>query len=348
MADGSKQQRLMGDILADIDALPLSRDPVQQLTEIQALNRLLSEAEYDAGPGTRNDELRQHPEAARVFLGVLDRMYPLFNDAELSWAKQHSTRQLLPPGYYQVDDLLGYLLGEYLPGLPGYAEALVELVQRNPQAWSVEALVEWVRRHPGGLVNGADPCNLLERLAEMERPESVRRFARTFIATRPLAEHFRALGAPDPWSWARSQVEEGIPQYARFVFLRQAWTNVIADGNTSWIDGLTQQSDRRPLDPGAGAGPALRRMLAAGASREDIAEVVRVMQWQVLANLVYQLEDPSVVEYPSPELPRVHWTLFEVDDHGKPLHPIRGLHESILYTDPSGRQMRPRNLGTTD
>jgi hypothetical protein len=52
------------------------------------------------------------------------------------------------------------------------------------------------------------------------------------------ADHFRALGADEPESWARSQVEEGIPQYARFVFLRQAWTNVIPDGDTSWIGPL--------------------------------------------------------------------------------------------------------------
>jgi hypothetical protein len=36
------------------------------------------------------------------------------------------------------------------------------------------------------------------------------------------------------------------------------------------------------------------------------------MQWQVLAALTYQLADPSVVEYPSDDLPRVNWTLFEV------------------------------------
>jgi hypothetical protein len=162
---------------------------------------------------------------------------------------------------------------------------------------------------------------------------------------RRLADHFRAMGAFDPESWARSQLEEGIPQYARFVFLRQAWTNIISEGDTSWIDPLMQESDRRPRDPGAGAGAALKRMLALGTSREDIAELVRVMQWHVLADLAYQLADPSVAAYPSEELPRVNWTLFEVDDDGVPLHPISGLHESVLDTDPSGREMRPRGVG---
>ena len=160
-----------------------------------------------------------------------------------------------------------------------------------------------------------------------------------------LAEAFRALGAYDPEGWARSEVREGINQYARFVFLRAAWTYVIPEGCTSWIDALIQESDRRPRGPGAGAGPALKRMLAAGASGEDIAEVVRVMQWDVLAGLAYLLADPGVVEYPSEELPRVNWTLFEVDDEGQPLWPIDALHESVLDTDPTGREMRPKGVG---
>jgi hypothetical protein len=157
-----------------------------------------------------------------------------------------------------------------------------------------------------------------------------------------FTEYFRSLGTPDPESWARSQVEEGKPQYARFLFLREAWKNVIGDGDTSWIEPQMQQAEDRPHDPGAGSGPALKRMLAAGASREDIAEVVRVMQFAVLAGLAYQLSDSDVVEYPTREMPRVNWTLFEVDDDGKPLHPIGGLHESVLAVDPTGREMRPK------
>ena len=159
-----------------------------------------------------------------------------------------------------------------------------------------------------------------------------------------LTEHFRALGAFDPEGWARSQIEEGIPQYARFVFLRQAWQRVIADGDTSWMEPQIQQSERHPRGPGASIGPALKRMLAAGVSREDIAEVVRVMQWDVVFGIAYQLSDPGVVVYPSDETPRVNWTLFEVDDDGQPLQPIDGLHESVLDTDPTGREMRPKGV----
>jgi hypothetical protein len=159
-----------------------------------------------------------------------------------------------------------------------------------------------------------------------------------------LTEHFRAWEADDPESWAESQLQHGIPQYARFVFLRQAWKEVIADGHTSWIDKLIKVSALRPDAPGAGIGPALSRLLAAGASRKDIAEVVRVMQWELLFSFCYLLSDPGKVEYPSSDVPRVHWALFEVDENGEPLHPISGLHESVLGTDPSGREMRPRKI----
>jgi hypothetical protein len=161
---------------------------------------------------------------------------------------------------------------------------------------------------------------------------------------RQLTEQFRALGAFDPESWAQSQLHEGIPQYARFVFLRQMWKNAVAEGDTTWMDRVLEATRQRPRDPAAGAGPALERMLAAGASRQDVAEVVRVMQWHLLEGLAYALDDPGVVEYPSEEFPRVNWALFEVEEDGEPLHVIDGLHESVLDTDPSGREMRPKGV----
>ena len=124
MSEQAEPRRPMGKILADIDALPLSRDPFRQMAEVESLNRLLAEAEWDGGPGSRDDELRRHPEAARVLLGLLDRMLPIFDDAEIRWAEQHHTRHLFPKDYYQVaDPFFTFLPGEYLPGLPGYADA---------------------------------------------------------------------------------------------------------------------------------------------------------------------------------------------------------------------------------
>ncbi len=41
----------------------------------------------------------------------------------------------------------------------------------------------------------------------------------------------------------------------------------------------------------------------------------------------------------------VAWALAQVDDAGNVLGGIGGLHESVLETDPTGREMRPRVEG---
>jgi hypothetical protein len=66
------------------------------------------------------------------------------------------------------------------------------------------------------------------------------------------------------------------------------------------------------------------------------------MQWELLTSLLYQLDDPGAVEYPSNKLPRVGWALVELDDNDEPKHVIDSLHESVLETDPAGREMRPK------
>ena len=161
---------------------------------------------------------------------------------------------------------------------------------------------------------------------------------------RELTEQFRALGAANPEGWARSQVQEGIPQYARFVFLRQMWQSVVREGDTAWIDAELARAERRPRDPGASLGPVLKRMLASGVAREDIVELARVMQWQALAGIAYQIDDSGIVSYPSEEMPPVHWALCETTEDGEVLHIIDALHESVLDVEPSGREMRPKGV----
>ena len=157
-----------------------------------------------------------------------------------------------------------------------------------------------------------------------------------------LSALFRKLGAPNPESWARSQIRENIPQLARFLFLRQAWKLVIDENGRDWI------SERRQIDtnkPGGDIGPAIERILAAGADESDLTRVVRIMQWEILFGLCYLLDDPDflrddrgIIE----EAGDVLWGLFQVDDNGYPVTEIGGLHESVLQTEPAGREMRPK------
>ena len=118
----------------------------------------------------------------------------------------------------------------------------------------------------------------------------------------------------------------------------QAWRSVVEPTDASWIDAQIKASRERPGEPCAGAGPALERMLASGADRADIHEVVRAMQYDLLFSLCYLLDDPGSLE---PELADLSWGLFRTDDDGEPTERIESLHESVLETDPSGNEMRP-------
>jgi hypothetical protein len=154
-----------------------------------------------------------------------------------------------------------------------------------------------------------------------------------------LAELFGRLGAEEPEMWARSQITEGIPQLARYLFLRQAWREVVSPGDRAWT------LDMRPRDPnapGGELGPAIDRILAAGVRPEDLTTVVRVMQWRLLSRLCALAEDPGILE---DEVADVAWQLFLVDENDHPIIPIRGLIESVLETDPAGREMRPPQPG---
>lgn len=104
-----------------------------------------------------------------------------------------------------------------------------------------------------------------------------------------LTELFRKLGADDPGGWARSQVREGIPQLPRYLFLRQAWRNVVSSDDQSW---MSESRSKNPNAPGGALGPSIDRILAAGARAEDLTTIVRIMQWRLLAGLCVLLDDP--------------------------------------------------------
>lgn len=155
------------------------------------------------------------------------------------------------------------------------------------------------------------------------------------MSEQELTALFQKLGARNPAAWARSQINENIPQLARFLFLRQAWQLVVNDKDPSWITELRQV---QPDKPGGDAGPAIARLLAAGAQEDDLTKLVRVMQWRLLAGLCQLLDDPGNIEK---EVNDTAWRLFQVDESDHPIAIIPGLAESVLETDPTAREMRP-------
>ncbi len=154
-----------------------------------------------------------------------------------------------------------------------------------------------------------------------------------------LSELFKRLGANGPEEWAKSQINEGIPQLHRYLFLRECWRLIRSDDESGWIDKEISAAKVDPDAPYAGIGASLERLIAAGANREDINQIVRGMQAELLANICYMLDDNGLVE---PEIRGVGWGLFQTTEEGDPVESISGLHESVLVTDPTGREMRPK------
>jgi len=156
-----------------------------------------------------------------------------------------------------------------------------------------------------------------------------------------LTKIFHKLGANDPKSWADSEIRENFAQLARFVFLRAAWQHVVSEDDITWMDEEIRYSENHPNDPCAGAGLALKRLLAVGANRQDITDVVRVKQYGMMVALCYLLDNPGKLE---PELGNMGWALYEKDKNGENTgRLVNMLHESALEMDPTGREMRPRN-----
>jgi hypothetical protein len=148
-----------------------------------------------------------------------------------------------------------------------------------------------------------------------------------------LTELFRRLGARDPAAWARSQRQEGIPQLARFLFLRQAWKQLVGRDSPAWAEALRA----RPGPGGEATLAALDRMAALGVSDDDLTTVVRHMQRELLFSICYLLADPGELE---PEVRDMAWGLFQLDAAGRPGAEIALLHESVIETDPE-RDERP-------
>lgn len=149
---------------------------------------------------------------------------------------------------------------------------------------------------------------------------------------------FKKLGARNPEGWAQSQLSEGIPQVARFLFLRQAWRHIVSDADTSWIDASLNAYKVDSEEPYAAVGRAIEKLQMKGATEKELTDLVRGMQAELLFRFCYLLEDPGEVEE---EVSDIAWGLFIVDENDDPVEHLGGLHESVLETDPTGREMRP-------
>lgn len=155
---------------------------------------------------------------------------------------------------------------------------------------------------------------------------------------------FKSLGAHAPEELIQYLPEDPSTQLARYMFLKQAWDCVAREGDTQWIDEAVARSNKHPAEPYAGLGLVLQKLLAAGIARDDITELSRCLQAGMLFRIAYLLDGRA---YQVKGLEHINWSLVRTDEEGNPTaEQIGGLHESVLETDPTGREMRPRDTAS--
>ena len=156
-----------------------------------------------------------------------------------------------------------------------------------------------------------------------------------------LAATFRSVGAHHPEEWAASEVREDVPQVARYLLLRDLWRGIDEwrDGADEWVPLAAEDAERAPEAAFADAGAALQRMLDAGVSVEDLGRVARMVAYDVTYAAVIAVDRTFAEDAPEGT---PGWVLAETGPDGVATGRIvGGLHESLLETDPSGREGRP-------
>ncbi|MGW4606237.1 hypothetical protein ACWENS_23555 [Streptomyces sp. NPDC004532] len=139
-------------------------------------------------------------------------------------------------------------------------------------------------------------------------------------AAESLRAQFSALGMTDPLDLVKSEVMEDLPQLARFVLLRSLWQGA--------VDAWTEPDSLDQL-------PAARRLLTAGADREDLVRLVRTIAYEAVFTTLEELDTGSDVNVSGVE---AGWVVMESGEDGSPTgRPLSGLHEDLLPMDPSGR-----------
>ncbi len=127
------------------------------------------------------------------------------------------------------------------------------------------------------------------------------------------------------------------------LFLRGAWKSIPSEDDVSWVERVAAfEATSQPLGD---YGPIVKEMLNKGVSAYSIARFAKIVGYETVFGLCYHLEDPNASYEGFPEKDdEIAWGLFQIDpESDEPTEPIRGLHETILSMDPSGREMRPKD-----
>jgi hypothetical protein len=146
-----------------------------------------------------------------------------------------------------------------------------------------------------------------------------------------LAAQMKTLGLPDPEGAARRELETGSPILATQSFLTWLTNEMVAPGDRAWIDRALSNREHHPV-----LAPLLDRLLAAGASRDDLTLLARLMQFRICDHVCYMVDSVALPGY----VPIQDFGLYVVGGgdsptSDKPIVRLDALHEQIGFWDPS-------------
>lgn len=143
------------------------------------------------------------------------------------------------------------------------------------------------------------------------------------------------------------------PDRCRKLFLADLWSLLVdedarVDEVPSWIESWFRGTPPGNV-PDHPTAAALHRILAAGADVDDLTDVVRTMQHEIIYNVCQLIDNPSLlgirVQYdgePPVEDVDLGWELMAARDAPPDQRPMGDLHTELYETDPTGRYGEPR------
>lgn len=136
-----------------------------------------------------------------------------------------------------------------------------------------------------------------------------------------LCEQLKAAGATNPKSWANSELQENIPQFARFLVLK-GLTDIYLDveGNLSEIESYSDEATEA------------HQKLASQFDEQELKELLHFYGKSIIGKVIDMLDQGYLYDVND----NVGWSLMELDNKGTTTDRlIQGLHEDFLEFEES-------------
>ncbi|MCO4179681.1 hypothetical protein LG195_09735 [Proteus terrae] len=136
-----------------------------------------------------------------------------------------------------------------------------------------------------------------------------------------LCEQLKAAGATNPKSWANSELQENIPQFARFLVLK-GFTDIYRDveGNLSEMDIYSDEA------------PEVYQKLASQFDEQELKELLHFYGKSIIGKVIDMLDQSYLYDVNA----NVGWSLMELDNKGTTTDRlIQDLHEDFLEFEES-------------